>query len=294
MITCGVPQGSFLGPLLYIIYLNDFTSCLQFSKANLYADDTETTISSSDIGNLTRSFQTELDNISDWMRGNILSVNPDKTEFMVIGNPRRKNKFADLPPFFLGQNEISRVDKTKYLGVMVDDKLNWGNKFRSVKGKITSGLAALKVLRNIIPQSQLMHVYYALIESHLRYANVVWGSLSDTKMEALQPLQNRAFDIIDSSRFKDSRERKSLNVNQLMRFDRSVMTFKIVNNLCSEILQNKFQESSSISKYKTKNIRDLHFQRPNLECVKKSFYYTGVGAWNSIPQPIKDARSIIT
>ena len=139
-----------------------------------------------------------------------------------------------------------------------------------------------------------MHVYYALIESHLRYANVVWGSLSDIKMEALQRLQNRAFDIIDLSRFKDSWERRSLNVNQQMLFGRSVMTFKIVKNLCPEILQNKFQERSSISKYNTRNIKDLHFQRPNLECVKKSFYNTGVRAWNSIPQPIKDARSIIT
>ena len=69
---------------------------------NLYADDTETTISSSDIGDLIRSFQTGLDNISDWIRVDKLGVNPDKTEFMVIGNPRRTNKFADLPPFFLG------------------------------------------------------------------------------------------------------------------------------------------------------------------------------------------------
>ena len=213
---------------------------------------------------------------------------------MIIGNPHRTNKFADLSPFFLRKNGISRVAKTKYLGVTVDDKLHWGNQFRSVKGKVTSGLASLKMLKNITPLSQLMYVYYALIESHLRYANVVWGSLSDTKMEALERLQNRAFRIIDSSRLKDSWERRSLNVNQLMLFDRSVMTFKIVNNLCAEILQNKFQESSSISKYTTKNIRDLHFQRPNLACVKKSFCYTGVRAWNSIPQPIKDARSIIT
>ena len=84
-VTCGIPQGSCLGPLLFIIYLHDFESCLQFSKANLYADDTETTISSSDIGDLIRSFQTELDNISDWMGVNKLSVNSDKTEFMVIG-----------------------------------------------------------------------------------------------------------------------------------------------------------------------------------------------------------------
>ena len=182
-------------------------------KANLYADDTETTISSSDIGDLIRSFQTELDNISDWMRVNKLSVNPDKTEFMVIGNPPRTNKVADLPPFFLGRNQINRVNKTNYLGVTVDDKLNWEDQFRSVKGKIASGLASLKKLKNIISQSQLMEVYYALVESHLKYANVVWGSLSDTKIEALQRLQNRAFDIIDSSRHKGLWERRSLNVN---------------------------------------------------------------------------------
>ena len=128
-----------------------------------------------------------------------------------------------------------------------------------------------------------MEVYYALVESHLRYANEVWRSLSDTKMEALQQLQNRAFDIIDSSRFKGSWERRSLNVNQVMNFDRSLMTYKIVNNLCPEILQNKFQERSSISKYNIRNKRDLHFQRFNLECVKKSFFYTGARAWNSTP-----------
>ena len=76
-------------------------------------------------------------------------------------------------------------------------------------------------------------------------------------------------------------------------FDRSLMTYKIVNNLSPEILQNKFQERSSISKYNTRNKRDLHFQRPNLECVKKSFFYTGARAWNSIPQSIKDARSVV-
>ena len=138
-----------------------------------------------------------------------------------------------------------------------------------------------------------MEVCYALVESHLRYANVVWGSLSDTKIEALQRLQNRAFDIIDSSRLKGSWERMSLNVNQVMNFDRSLMTYKIVNNLCPEILQNKFQERSSISKYNTRNKGDLHFRRLNFEWVKKSFFYTGARARNSIPQSIKDARSVV-
>ena len=87
--------------------------------------------------------------------------------------------------------------------------------------------------------------------------------------------------------------KRSLNVNQVMIFDRSLVTYKIVNNLGPEILQNKFQEKSSISKYNTRNREGLHFQRLSLECVKKSFFYTGARAWNSIPQSIKDARSVV-
>ena len=116
-----------------------------------------------------------------------------------------------------------------------------------------------------------MEVYYALVENHLRYANEVWGSLSDTKMVALHRQQTRAVDIIDSSRLKGSWEQRSLYLNQLMNFDRSVITYKILNNLCPEILQKKF----SISKYDTRNRRNLHFQMPNLECVKKAFCTQG-------------------
>ena len=138
-----------------------------------------------------------------------------------------------------------------------------------------------------------MEAYYALVERLLRYENVVWGSVSDAKMEALQQQQTRAFDIIDSSRLKDSWEHRSLNVNQLMNFDRLGITYKILNNLYPETLQNKFQERFSISKYNTRNSRNIHFLRPNLECVKKSLLYTGIREWNGIPQPIRDARSTI-
>ena len=90
-------------PFYSILTLNDFESWLQFLKANLHVDDTEATISSSDIGDLVRSFQMELENISDWIRVHELSVNPDKTELTVTGNPRRTNELADLSPFSLGK-----------------------------------------------------------------------------------------------------------------------------------------------------------------------------------------------
>ena len=181
----------------------------------------------------------------------------------------------------------------KYLGLTVDDKLSWNEQYKSVKGKVAGGLASLRKLKNILPQSQLLNVYQAFVESHLRYANVVWGALSSTKLSTLQRYQDRAFDLIESSKIKDDYNKNILNVNQLMTFDRAVMTFKIVNQLCPESLQNKFIERSALSKYKTRNMKDLHVQKLKLEHTKKSFLYTGPKAWNSIPQLIRDTESVV-
>ena len=104
-VICGIPQGSCLGPLLFIVYLNDFESCLEFSKANMYVDDTHTKIASNDIAELMRTTKKELLNISDWLRVNKLSANPQKTEFMVIGHQRRINDINDLPSLKLNDAE---------------------------------------------------------------------------------------------------------------------------------------------------------------------------------------------
>ena len=88
-ITCGIPQGSCLGPLLFILYLNDFEKCLKYSKANIYANDNNVTIASNDEDELVIDAQAELLNIDDWMRVKKLSPNPSKTEYMVIGHPRK-------------------------------------------------------------------------------------------------------------------------------------------------------------------------------------------------------------
>ena len=98
---------------------------------------------------------------------------------------------------------------------------------------------------------------------------------------------------LESAKVKDAWNKNSLKVNQLMTYDRAVMTYKIVNQLCPEGLQNKFMERSAISKYNTRNSKDLHVQKLKLEHTKRSFLYTGPKAWNSIPQPIRDTETIV-
>ena len=288
MVTCGIPQGSCLGPLLFIIYLNDFETCLELSKASMYADDTHVTITSNNLENLLENAQRELLNISEWMRINKLTANPKKTEYMLIGHPRKVNKLDVSEPLILNNSEIKRAKKTKSLGVIVDEGLNWEQHFKIVKGKVRGGLSSLKKLKNLVPQKQLDNVYRALIESHLRYANVIWGSIPSSKIKILQNLQDRARTIIERARIKDDWSYNWLNVEQLIKFHRSTMTYKIMNRMCPESLWDKFPQISLHSNYNTRNCKDIQIPRYNLEYVKKGFHYSALTAWNSIPISIRE------
>ena len=150
----------------------------------------------------------------------------------------------------------------------------------------------MKKLKDVLPQSKLCDVYHALFESHLCYGNVVWGSISSSELQALQRLQNRALSIIERARFKDPWPKKWLSVVNLVRFDRCVMVYKIVNKQCPESLWNMFQKRCTISNHNTRNHRDLHIPKLNLELTKKGFHYSGIKAWNDIPVNIRTLPSL--
>ena len=192
----------------------------------------------------------------------------------------------------LNASDIKRVNKTKSLGIMIDEGLNWEEQFKTIKGKVRGGLASLKKLKDILPQSQLKNVYHALIESHMRYANVVWGSLSNSRIESLQRLQDRAISIIDTSRITDQWQNNFLRVEQLIAFDRATMAYKIMNKLCPENLWSKFQQRSEFSRYNTRFCRDLQIPRFNLEYAKKGFSYSALKVWNETPINIRELSTL--
>ena len=119
-----------------------------------------------------------------------MNANPKKNEFMVIGHPLMTNKITVLVKLEMNGPEIKRARKVKSLGLIVDEKLSWSDHFKLLKGKISAGLSSMKQLKNILSQSQLCSVYRALMESHIRYADVTWGNFPRPKVQTQQRFQD--------------------------------------------------------------------------------------------------------
>ena len=122
IIRCGVPH---LGPILFLIYINDLPNCLRTTTASLFADDTNLTASRCSIIDIQIKLNNDLENIHQWLLANKLTLNKDKTEYMIAGSRQRISKIEGDPEVKLGNCNIKRVKETKTLGVIIDDQLKW-------------------------------------------------------------------------------------------------------------------------------------------------------------------------
>ena len=173
-LNTGVPQGSILGPLLFIIYTSDLPLCLSVEcKLFMYADDSTITCSSSNINEIENNLNTALGRIYDWCVRNKLAINANKTKSMLIGS-KQKVCNTDLNVSIAGSSVV-KVNYVKYLGVIIDDSLSWGPHVEYVKKTVSSNLGMLNRIRNCVPQSSLHSLFVCLVTPYLDYCCTVWG-----------------------------------------------------------------------------------------------------------------------
>ena len=203
-IDVGVPQGSCLGPLLFLIYINDLPQAVQNSAVSMYADDTSLCYQSSDINVLNEAINNDLKQLDTWLQGNKLSLNVAKTNSMLVSTKQKhnilKSRNEDLD-LNIRNNELEIIQKTKYFGVQIDNSLNWKEHIKTVSTKVSRAIGFLKHAKTFLPKETLKTLYTAIVEPHLRYCCSVWGCAGSTELNQLQKLQNRAARIITNSSF---------------------------------------------------------------------------------------------
>ena len=202
-VTCGVPQGSILRPLLFLIYINDLRNVLN-STPRLFADYTCLLCSSNNVDDLQIISNNALDKLNRWCDSNELTINPSKSTFMLI-RPNSKPKLEeDVITLYYNNTQIIRTTVVKYLGVTLDDSLNFKNHLSALQSKIARSIGILFRLRQFMPRSVLLMLYYSFVHAHLLYALLIWASTYPTYLKRLQVLQNKAIRIISGIQPRES------------------------------------------------------------------------------------------
>ena len=283
IITCGVPQGSILGPLLFLIFVNDLPSSTALDPI-MFADDTTLFHSNKNINSLFETVNKELVNITSWFHVNKLSLNANKTKYVLFHKPRKKIYIPlSLPLLEINQCVIKRVQSIKFLGVIVDENLNWKNHIDLVHNKISKSVGILYKASKLLNLSCLKSIYFALIHSYINYANAAWASSPKTELNKILVKQKQAVRIIfHEDRLAHSRpllkKLNALNVYQVNLYQVASFMYQMKHNTSPKIFNESF---SNVEHFYPTRFATNSFQLPRSSKTSKfSITLRGPKLWN--------------
>ena len=322
-ITCGVPQGSVLGPLLFLIYINDLPNISKKLTFFLFADDTNIYYESKNLKEIEKTVNEELKKLSLWLNINRLALNVAKTNFVIF---RSCQKFLDHNvTLVMNRKALQQKDHVKYLGVLLDQHLKWKYQINNVALKISRGIGILAKLKPYLKINLLKNVYYSLVYSHLSYGVLAWGSADKTLRNKLVVLQNKAIRILSKVQYfqiygQDPgplpsseplyKKLEILKLEDIFRLNVANFVYSTLDFQTPQIFHDWFAFDYEIHDYNTrlnsvvmcKNYFDsgsvhrsltLHTSTNcNNNYGKKTMKNTGPSIWNCVPDYIKEVTSI--
>ena len=283
-VTIGVPQGSTLGPLLFILYINDLCKSLTQLKSIHFADDTTLYINMKPSEDITNMINAELTQVQTWINANKLSLNVQKTNYMIISNRRA----VDDIDINLGGEAITRVSQHKFLGVIIDDKLKFGGHINSLCNKISQSIGIMKRISHLVPVKILKILYYTLIYSRLTYAITAWGSSFPTTLRRLQSRVRKAISMIMPQAHSES---DLLDYQGIYKYFLLSKMYMIVNKRKHIYFTRKIDELRITHHHRTRSNEDNQLTLPRYSYRKcqNSFLFRSVKIWNTLPNAIRSA-----
>ena len=297
--TCGVPQGSVLGPLLFLIYMNDIQYSSTKFKFFLFADDTNILYADKHLRSLESVANAELTKVYEWLTANRLTLNIKKSNY-VIFRPYQKTLIFQ-PKIYMYDNEKQSQSKlecneyVKYLGMLLDKNLSFKNHIDLITIKISKTVGMIAKLRHFLPRKILIQIYNSLIGPYISYAISVWGSADKCHLNKILILQKRALRFIYFAEWKEHAIPFFLNADILP------VNFLYYENVCSlmhdvrhktapENIIDLFTDIKSVHSYNTRSSTSHNFyiKQSKLQIQYKSFSRLGARIWNDIPVSLRE------
>ena len=214
-----MPQGSILGPLLFILYINDIVGASKLLHFILFADDTNLFYSCRNFDSLIKTLNSELDKLATWFRSNNISLNISKTNFMFFGH----KPYSITPHILIDGILLKQVSSSKFLGVFIDTNLTWKDQISSVSNKISRGIGALNRVKSILSPKLLLLLYHTLIYPHLFYCCIIWGCAAQSHLVHVRSLQKGAVRLITNSPFRSASKPLFIKLNLFAQGDICVL-----------------------------------------------------------------------
>ena len=293
-VTCGVPQGSILGPILFIMYVNDMHTVSPLMKCIIFADDTNFLYPGNDISEICKTVSKELDKLSSWFMANKLSLNVSKTNFMVISRKQIVNK----PIVSINSINIERVYITKFLGVHIDCQLDWNGHIKSITNKIAKNVSVMNRVKHLLNSHALYSLYTTLIIPYMNYCCEFWGNNYKCRIQPLYMLQKKAIRICKHEGYLSHTRPifhyfNTLCIYDMIEYSSVVFMFKVYNNqfprhlLC--FFERLYDSHSHNTRKKVNNFK-IKYSRTSQKasCVS----VIGPKLWNNLHSDLQCSTSI--